>query len=142
MSGFIQIGANELSVDEREPSVGIPFTRTGDTSGAVTVHRVPTGCRDRDRGLRLLGRTGVILTATIPAGATGIVVPVSILDDALSEATETFTVSLVNVDSGTVLSPRTARISILDDENPVVPPVDPPLGLRLRRLSATGDPAV
>ena len=54
-------------------------------------------------------------------------VPVSILDDALSEATETFTVSLVNVDSGTVLSPRTARVNILDDEHPTVPPVEPPL---------------
>ena len=55
-------------------------------------------------------------------------IPVQILNDNLSEPTETFVVSIINVDSGsTILYPRTARIDILDDENPVVDPPSPPL---------------
>ena len=45
-----------------------------------------------------------------------------------SEPTETFVVSIINVDSAsTILYPRTARIEILDDENPVSDPASPPL---------------
>ena len=47
------------------------------------------------------------------------IIPVQILNDDLSEPTETFVVSIINVDSAsTILYPRTARIEILDDENP------------------------
>ena len=37
-----------------------------------------------------------------------------------------FNVSLINVDSGTLLFPRTTLVLILDDENPVVEPSNPP----------------
>ena len=51
-----------------------------------------------------------------------------IVNDELSEPTETFVVSIINVDSAsTILYPRTARIEILDDENPVSDPASPPL---------------
>jgi glucose/arabinose dehydrogenase len=58
---------------------------------------------------------------------------VTILNDTISEATETFVFSIVNVSSlnparpASTLAPRTALIDILDDENPVVDPPDPPL---------------
>ena len=62
------------------------------------------------------------------AGVDHVSIPVQIINDTLSEPTETFAVSIINVDSGsTLLAPRTARIDILDDENPVVEPPAPPL---------------
>ena len=66
-------------------------------------------------------------TITIPAGQTRVTVPVQILNDTLSESTETFTFSIINVSSGTLLFPRTSNVSILDDENPVTEPPEPPL---------------
>ena len=61
-------------------------------------------------------------------GVDRVFIPVQILNDNLSEPTETFVVSIINVDSGsTILFPRTARIDILDDENPLVDPQAPPL---------------
>ena len=55
-------------------------------------------------------------------------VPVTIINDDEFEPTETFTFSIINVDSGsTLLFPRTTRIDILDDENPVIDPPEPPL---------------
>ena len=61
------------------------------------------------------------------AGEDRVFIPVQILNDDLSEPTETFVVSIMNVDGATLLFPRTARIDILDDENPVVDPPSPPL---------------
>ena len=50
------------------------------------------------------------------------------MNDALFEQTETFIVSLVSVGEGGSLSvPRTLRVNILDDENPILPPATPPL---------------
>ena len=121
MSGFIQLGAGEVSVGEGDGSVGIPITRTGDTSQAVTVqYRIDSDTAVA--GQDFSASTGVLLTTTIAAGDSSVLVPVPILNDALSEATETFAFSIVSVDNGTLLTPRTARISILDDENAVTPP--------------------
>jgi glucose/arabinose dehydrogenase len=126
VSGFIQLGATELSFGERDGSVLIPVTRTGDVSQPVTVqYRLDS--ETATAGQDFTAQTGVILTTTIPAGAGSVLVPVPILNDAQSEATETFTISIVGVDSGMLLTPRTARVSILDDENPVTPPASPPL---------------
>ena len=67
-------------------------------------------------------------TVTMPAGASEATVQVRLLDDAAAEGTEVFTFSLVNVEGGTLWAPRTARISILDDEAPAPPPPsEPPL---------------
>ena len=55
-------------------------------------------------------------------GEDRVFIPVQIVDDNLPEPTETFVVSIINVDGATLLFPRTARIDILDDENPVVDP--------------------
>ncbi|MGI9387257.1 MAG: PQQ-dependent sugar dehydrogenase, partial [Methyloligellaceae bacterium] len=56
-----------------------------------------------------------------------VTLPVTILDDILSEPTENFIVSIISVDSGTLGFPRTARVDILDNENPANDPPDPPL---------------
>ena len=71
-------------------------------------------------------------------GEDRVFIPVQILNDNLSEPTETFVVSIINVDTGsTLLFPRTARIDILDDENPVVDPPSPTANVELYRHAAS-----
>lgn len=122
MSGLIYLESAEVSVSETDGQVFVTIIRSGDTSQAVTVEYATTGNEASSDDY-----TDVAGTITIPAGETSVTVPVSILDDNLSEATESFTFSLINVDSGALQFPRTTNVSILDDENPVVDPVDPPL---------------
>jgi glucose/arabinose dehydrogenase len=123
MTGTIFLEDSELGVGELAGVVRVPIVRTGDTSGAVTVEYGITG-NTAVAGKDFIGGNG---TVTIPAGQTRITIDVPIQDDQISEATETFTVALINVDSGSLLAPRTAQVSILDNENPVVDPPTPPL---------------
>ena len=121
MSGQIFLQAAEISVSETDGTVFIVIERTGDTTEAVTVEYATTDL-DADSG-DYVSQSGFV---TIPAGASQVVVPITILDDGFSEPTEAFSFSLINVDGGALLFPRTARVSILDDENPVTDPVSPP----------------
>ncbi len=122
MSGLIFLESAEISVSETDGQVFVTIIRSGDTSQAVTVEYATT-----NREATTDDYTEVSGTITIPVGETSVTVPVTILDDDLSEATEGFAFSLINVDSGALQFPRTSNISILDDENPVLDPVDPPL---------------
>ncbi len=122
MSGQIYLESAELSVSEVNGQVLVAIVRTGDTSQAVTVQYATTNVSAGAGDYR-----GVSGTITIPAGQSRVTVPVQILNDALSESTETFTFSIINVSSGTLLFPRTTNVSILDDENPVTDPPEPPL---------------
>lgn len=122
MTGRVFLDANEYSVGEREPFVAITIKRDGDTSGAVTV-TYATNVGTATAGSDYTSKTG---TVTIPAGQTSVSLHIPILNDNLSEPTERFSLSLINVDSGVLLFPRTTNVSILDDENPVEPPANPP----------------
>lgn len=124
MSGNLFIGDTEISVSETAGQVLIPVVRTGDTSQAVTIQYGVTAS-GATAGDDYIGP--VMGSIVLPAGATQINIPVTILNDTLSESTETFVVSLADVSSGTLLAPRTSRVSILDDENPVLDPPEPPL---------------
>jgi glucose/arabinose dehydrogenase len=123
MTGNIFFGAAEYSVREGEPFATVIFKRTGDLSGAVTIE-YETEPGSATAGLDYTPRSG---TLVMPAGANSVSLTIPILNDTLSEATERFGVSLISVDSGTVLFPRTTNVSILDDENPVVATAEPPL---------------
>ena len=104
-----------LSVGEADGTVLVPIVRTGDLTLPSTIEYGITA-DTATAGVDYVGRTGTI---TMAAGQDRVVIPVQILNDNLSEPTETFAVSIINVDSGsTILFPRTARINILDDENP------------------------
>ncbi|UJW85359.1 putative Ig domain-containing protein [Devosia sp. SL43] len=122
MTGTIYLGANEYSVGEREGFVTITIKRDGDTSGAVAV----SYATNPDGATPGLDYTAMSGSAVIAAGATSTTIRIPILNDSLGETTEKFNVSLINVDSGTLLFPRTTLVSILDDENPVVEPSNPP----------------
>lgn len=121
MTGRIYLDTTEYSVSERDPFVNITIRRDGDTSGAVNV-TYSTNADTATAGEDYVTRSG---TVTIPAGAESVIVQVPIINDGLSEPTEQFNLSLINVDSGTLLLPRTTNVSILDDENPVIDPPDP-----------------
>lgn len=122
MTGRIFLAASEYSVSEREPFVTVTFKREGDTSGAVNI-TYGINANTATVGLDYAGTGGV---ATIAAGATSVSIRIPIVNDTLAEATERFNVSLINVDSGLLLFPRTANISVLDDELVVDPPANPP----------------
>ena len=113
-----------LSVGEADGTVLVPIVRTGDLTLPSTIEYGITA-DTATAGVDYVGGTGTI---TMAAGQDRAVIPVQILNDNLSEPTETFAVSIINVDSNsTILFPRTARINILDDENPAVDPISPPL---------------
>ena len=102
----------------------VPILRTGDLTRASTIEYGITP-DTATAGVDYVGGTGTI---TMAAGEDHVFIPVQIINDNLSEPTETFVVSIINVDTAsTLLFPRTARIDILDDENPVVDPIAPPL---------------
>ncbi len=122
MSGRISLEVNEVSVLESEGEVFIAIVRDGDLSEPVTIEFATS--EGSASGADFAGISG---TVTMAAGQSRVLIPVSITDDALSEATESFTVSLINVSSGALSAPRTTQVDILDDENPVRDPVDPPL---------------
>ena len=122
MSGRIFLESDTYSFNERDGAATIAIVREGDLSQPVTVQfETVLGTAGNGDLVTVSG------TVTIPAGSTRAIVEIPLIDDALSEATETFSVSLINVSGGALQFPRTATISILDDENPVDDPVDPPL---------------
>lgn len=123
MSGSIFLASSSYSVGENENTVTITIERTGDLSQPVTV-QYGTNPGTAAAGDDFTDSDGSIL---IPAGVDRVSVSVPIVDDTASESTEDFSFALASVSSGSLLFPRTASISILDDENPVTDPVDPPL---------------
>jgi glucose/arabinose dehydrogenase len=119
MSGQIFLESGELSVSETGGTILVAIVRTGDLSQPATVTFGVTS-NDATEGEDYLDATGSI---TFEAGQSRVLVPISILDDTLGEATESFTLSLISTDSGVLLAPRTAKIDILDNE---IPATDPP----------------
>jgi hypothetical protein len=59
-------------------------------------------------------------TAAIPAGATSATITVPIIDDALDEVDETFTVTLSNPTGGGIIAVGTATVTIVDDDVPML----------------------
>ena len=123
MSGVIFQANTEVFVGERDSSVTVTFLRTGDLSKPVLVEYDVTA-ESATPGADFRGQSGV---ARFAAGADRATVTIEILDDFRAESTEVFAVSITAVDSGSSGLPRTMRVNILDDENPVLPPSDPPL---------------
>ena len=123
MTGQIYLESNLVSVLETEGQAFVPIVRTGDLSGPVTIEY---GITDdtATSGQDYVAKTG---TVTMQPGQSRITVPVDILNDVQAEDTEAFVFSIINIDSGTLNAPRTTRVDILDDENPVTEPADPPL---------------
>lgn len=124
MTGTVFLESPEYSVIETGGTLYVAIMRTGDATGTSTVFYSVTA-NSATAGADFVAETGQV---TFEIGETRVLVPVMVIDDTSSEATETFAFSITAVDPGTtLLFPRTARIDILDDENPVFIPPEPPL---------------
>ena len=125
MSGLIFLAETETRVDETEGTIQIEIRRSGSLSGEVTILYGVQG-DTATSGADYAATTGG--SVVMADGAASVFVPITILNDALAESTEVFTFSLISATGGTLIAPRTNRISILDDENPAPPPpAEPPL---------------
>ncbi|QYL21856.1 lectin-like domain-containing protein [Mycolicibacterium diernhoferi] len=112
------------TVGEAAGTVLIPIVRTGDLTRESTIEYGITS-DTATAGVDYIGQGGTI---TMGVNVDRVFISVQIVNDTLAESTETFVVSIINVDSGSrLLYPRTARVDILDDETPVVDPPSPPL---------------
>jgi glucose/arabinose dehydrogenase len=109
---------------ESAGTVLVPIRRTGDLTRTTTIeYGITPGTATA--GLDYVAENGKI---EMGAGVDRVFIPVKVIDDDLAEATETFVVSIINVDDqSTLLFPRTARIDILDDEQQAVDPISTPL---------------
>ncbi len=126
MVDSVFITNTELNVSETTGTVFESISRAGSLAGAVTVTYGITGNTATD-GQDFVGGQG---TVTIPAGVSRVTVPIQIINDSLPEPTEAFVFSLIDVpgNAASIGTPRTSRISILDDETPAPPPnPEPPL---------------
>lgn len=122
MTGTISLASGQFSVGERDGFVLVPIRRTGDLSGVVNIDYAVTGDTAVD-GFDFRALEGVI---RLESGQSSVNVRIPILNDAVAEPSELLVLSILDLDSGTLLAPRTARITILDDETPITPPVEPP----------------
>ena len=123
MSGTIAFLVNEIFVNETAGQAVLTIARTGDLSQPTTINYAVTA-DTATAGSDFQPRSGSV---TMAAGQNRAFVNVPIINDGLSEATETFIGSITGVSSGTFGTPRTTRVNILDDENPVGEPPNPPL---------------
>ena len=113
---------------EANGTVRVPIVRTGDLTRETTITYGITSDNATAGADYEVDYPGEYGTITMAEGVDRVYIPVQILNDNVSESTETVVVSIINVDSGsTILYPRTARVDILDDENPVADPPSPPL---------------
>jgi hypothetical protein len=100
------------SVSEAGPSATITINRTGDTSGAVSVH-VATA-----NGTAIAGSdyTAVSQDVSLAAGVTSQTVSIPITDDLLTEGSETVSLVLSSPTGGELGWPSAATLTIVDNE--------------------------
>ncbi len=113
-SGQVQFSHSAYAAQESSGTVAITVTRTGSSSGAVTVNYAAAG------GTATAGSDYGVVSGTLAFadGETSRTFTVTLLDDALVEADETFTLTLSSPGGGAVLgSPAAAVFTILDDDS-------------------------
>ncbi|WP_413176352.1 Calx-beta domain-containing protein [Anabaena azotica] len=89
------------------------ITRTGSTASALNVNYTVTG--SATNSVDYVGLSG---TVTIQAGATTAVLPITVLDDSLTESPETVIVTLDTNSNYTLGNTTTAIVTIADNELP------------------------
>lgn len=119
-----QFSAANYTVNENAGTVVINVTRTGDTSGAVSVNYATSDGTAQQR-LDYLATTG---TLSFAAGETSKTFTVSIIDDAYVEGNETINLTLSNPNPATtsIAAPVTVSLTILDNDTatPTTNPID------------------
>src|SRR5262249_11395304 len=109
----VGIGTASVVMSESAGVATIAVTRTGGTAGGVTVD-FATADGTAQAGSDYTARSGQL---TFNAGEISKLVAGAILNDAVREGDETFTLTLSNPGGGAVLGPaRVATVTIKDDE--------------------------
>ena len=130
MSSTVFLDAGEFSVNEEDNFILVPVVRTGDLTGDVSVEFTVED-DDATVGVDYLDLQAGTTTITIPDGEDRAFFRFDMVSDTDVEGTETFITSITDVENSQALPtelgfPRTARVSILDDESPPPPPPDDP----------------
>ena len=106
----------DVAVGEGDGEAVLTITMDSTSDGVVTVvYSTSDGTATAPADY-----TETSTTATIPAGATSTTATVPIVDDALGEVDETFTVTLAQPSGGAIISETagSATVTIVDDEPP------------------------
>ena len=125
-AGSLQFSTPTLSVNEGAGSATLSVTRTGGSTGAVSVNYA-TSAGTATSGADFTAANGTLNWATGDAAAKTITVP--IIDDALVEGNETFTVTLGSVTGGASLGTATMTVTIIDNDIAAPPPNETLLAL-------------
>jgi glucose/arabinose dehydrogenase len=133
--GTLALGATLLSVNEGAGTVSIPVTRTGGSDGTVAIRYTLVNATATS-GSDFTGATGQLLVFNPGETSKSIVVPIA--DDALTEGNETFNAAIdLSLGGATTGVPRTATITIVDDEVPPLGNGNGLLGLYFNNASLT-----
>jgi hypothetical protein len=120
-AGALELGAAAYTAAENEPNVTLTAVRVGGSMGPVSVNWATFGSTAA-AGSDYTHSMNVAAWADGDAAPKSIVVP--LLDDAVFEGSETFSVVLSNVTGGAALGTRrTATVTLTDTEVPPAPGV-------------------
>lgn len=107
----LTLEATQASAAEPSTSGAFTITRSGDTSQPLTISLNVGGTAQNGKDYATLP-----LTTNLAAGATSLVIPITVLNDQLGEPTETVRVSLVgNPAQYEVFAPMVGKVEIADD---------------------------
>src|SRR5439155_21015776 len=110
----VVVAASDASASEQGPDPGeFTFTRTGDTSFALTVNYTLGGTAQNGTDYQPLGTS-----VTIPAGSGSATLAVMPIDDTEAEGDETVVLTLTADAAYDVGSPNSAAITIADNDQP------------------------
>ena len=116
--GGIALDTNLISVNENAGRANIKIVRSQGSDGDITVD-YRTADDSAQRGSDYRQRRG---TVTFKSGETEKIIRVPIINDAQAEGAELFNFTIDNVQGGaSLLAPRTAQITINDDDAPAPP---------------------
>jgi hypothetical protein len=120
----VQFTVATTNTQENIGSVNLSVSRSGDSSGAVTVNFATSDAAGANNCTVTNGAAsgrcdyGITLgSLTFAAGETARTISIPIVDDAYAEGTETFTVTLTSVAGGNLGSPASTTVNINDNES-------------------------
>ena len=120
-AGVVGLETNLIQVDEAAGAAQVTIVRTQGSTGEVSVD-FRTVDAAATAGQDFTSASG---TVTFADGETSQTINIPIADDALEEGTEDLSFTIDNVTGGaTLLVPRTARVEILDNDQPAS--IEPP----------------
>ena len=112
-SGVIGLETNNYQVNEADGTAGVTILRTKGSSGEVTVdYRTVDAAAIAGEDY-----TAVSGTVTFADGETSKTIIIPLINDNEVELTEDFSFTIDNVIGATLLAPRTALVSITDDDS-------------------------